>query len=219
MRASSQAVPPAIDRDRVLVQPFQRSPAGSRRTFSVPTLTQSPSLTLFDARAEAREDDQRGFAGARRNGRVVAVEGQGPETSGLGSWEPRGGRSIAGTFLWFLNLGPVQGVDGGRYALVGRVDFKGDFDKTGRTATFPITIGIFSVDQNPLVDAPLFSFQARMIAANVALSCPASLVLEGEPPTDRWVVDDSLEGIAADRSDWRLSRGTRESALVVVRIQ
>ena len=31
----------------------------------------------------------------------------------------------------------------------------------------------------------------------------ARLVLEGQPPTDGWVIDDRLEGIAAARTDWR----------------
>jgi hypothetical protein len=47
------------------------------------------------------------------------------------------------------------------------------------------------------------TFEVWSFTANVALSLPSRLVLEGQPPTDGWVIDDRLEGIAADRSDWR----------------
>jgi len=47
------------------------------------------------------------------------------------------------------------------------------------------------------------TFEVWSFTANVALSLPARLVLEGRPPRDGWVIDDRLEGIAADRSDWR----------------
>jgi hypothetical protein len=47
------------------------------------------------------------------------------------------------------------------------------------------------------------TFEVWSFTANVALSLPPRLVLEGKPPTDGWVIDDSLEGIAPDRFDWR----------------
>ncbi len=143
---------------------------------------------LSNAHAESREDERVGPAGTywlsirgdfpsipgllalTADGRIIASEAQGPETPGLGSWEARGGRSVAGTFIWFLALGLVQGIDGGRYTLIGKVDFKGEFDHGGKAATLPFTIGIFSIDQNPLVDAPLFSFPGVMTATRLTVA-------------------------------------------------
>ena len=144
--------------------------------------------TLSEGRAESREDDGSGLPGTywltiqgdfpslpglltlTADGRVVAVEAQGPETPALGSWEARGKRKVAGTFIWFLALGPVQGVDGGRYTLIGKVDFQGEFDQSGRNATLPFTLGIFSSEQNPLVDIAFFSTRGVMTATRLSVA-------------------------------------------------
>ena len=44
---------------------------------------------------------------------------------------------------------------------------------------------------------------AAVLRAEPELRTQAVAVLEGKPPTDGWVIDDRLEGIAPDRSDWR----------------
>jgi len=143
---------------------------------------------ISDASAESREDSDHHLAGTywlsiqgdfpslpgllvlTADGRIIATEAQGPETTGLGTWEARGRRSVAGTFIWFLALNPAPGPDGGRYTLIGKVDFKGEFDHGGKAATLPFTIGIFSIDQNPLVDAPLFSFPGVMTATRLTVA-------------------------------------------------
>lgn len=101
------------------------------------------------------------------DGRIVAIEGQGPETSGLGSWEARGSRSVAGAFIFFLALIPADAPDGGRYSLIGRIDFAGGFDDHFESATLPFTANVFAAGQNPLVDTPLLSAKGTMIATRL----------------------------------------------------
>jgi hypothetical protein len=47
------------------------------------------------------------------------------------------------------------------------------------------------------------TFDVWSYTADVALSLPASLVLEGRLPADGWVIDDRLEGLGTDPPDWR----------------
>src|SRR5712691_12623183 len=145
--------------------------------------------TLAGAHAEAGEDNDPGVAGTywvsiqgdfpslpallafTADGRIVAVEAQGPETSGLGSWETRGRRGVAGAFIWFLSLDPAQGgVEGSHYLLIGRVDFRGEFDQSRNAARLPFTVGLFSSNQNPLVDAPFFSVNGVMTATRLRIA-------------------------------------------------
>jgi hypothetical protein len=102
------------------------------------------------------------------DGRMVSVEGQGPETAGLGTWRNEGNRSVVGSFLWFLGLPPATGIDGARYQYIGRVDFSGTFDAERSTASLPFVVSIFSADQNPLVDAALFSIDGVMVASRLS---------------------------------------------------
>lgn len=46
-------------------------------------------------------------------------------------------------------------------------------------------------------------FEVWAFTANVAVIHPATLLFEGQPPKDGWVIDDGLEVNAADRADWR----------------
>lgn len=143
---------------------------------------------ISDASAESREDSDHHLAGTywlsiqgdfpslpgllvlTADGRIIATEAQGPETPGLGTWEARGRRSVAGTFIWFLALNPAPGPDGGRYTLIGKVDFKGEFDQSGKTGTLPFTVSIFSIQQNPLVDVPFLSAQGVMSANRLSVA-------------------------------------------------
>ncbi len=47
------------------------------------------------------------------------------------------------------------------------------------------------------------TFEVWSFTADVTLNLPARLVLEGRPPTDGWIIDDRLEGVAGNRPDWR----------------
>lgn len=106
------------------------------------------------------------------DGRVVSVEGQGPETAGLGTWRNEGNRVVAGSFLWFLGLPPATGIDGARYQYIGRVDFSGTFDAERNTANLPFLVSVFSADQNPLVDTALFSIDGVMVASRLRVRSP-----------------------------------------------
>ncbi len=106
------------------------------------------------------------------DGRIIGVEAQGPETASLGTWEARGKRAMAGSFLWFLTLQAGSGIDGGPYLYVARCDFTGKLDAERDTAELPFGVSIFSRDQNPLVDAPRFSVDGVMIATRLRVQAP-----------------------------------------------
>ncbi len=106
------------------------------------------------------------------DGRIIGVEAQGPETASVGTWEARGDRAMAGSFLWFLALQAGEGIDGGPYRYVARCDFTGKLDAERDTAELPFVVGVFSREENPLVDAPLFSVDGVMIATRLRVRAP-----------------------------------------------
>lgn len=59
------------------------------------------------------------------------------------------------------------------------------------------------------------TFETWAFTANVAVIHQATLLLEGRPPADGWVIDDRLEGITADRSDWRDCLATPVKAVLL----
>ena len=46
-------------------------------------------------------------------------------------------------------------------------------------------------------------FEVWSFTAEVVLSLPEKIVLDRRPPSDGWIIDDRLEGVAGDRLDWR----------------
>jgi len=61
------------------------------------------------------------------------------------------------------------------------------------------------------------TFEVWSYTANVALSLPTRLVIEGALPGDGWIIDDKLEGLGAERPDWRkcLSAPVRVQSLTL----